>query len=80
MAIGCRVFGLDKELIAKLPGSDFRKVAIAKMIWSKTTVSQRWIAEQLGMKTAANVSQQIKRSKESEMDEILRKELGGHET
>ena len=80
LAIGCRVFGLDKELIAKLPGSDSRKVAIAKMIWSKTTVSQQWIAEQLGMKTAANVSQQIKRSKESEVDEILRKELGGHET
>ena len=76
LAIGFRVFGLDKELVAELPGSDERKVAIAKAIWTKTTVSQKWIADELGMKSAANVSQQIKRGGLNEMDERLRKGIG----
>jgi putative transposase len=30
------------------------------MLWKPTTVSQEWIAEKLAMRTAANVSQQLR--------------------
>ena len=39
------------------------KVALAKLLWMGTTVSQGWIAERLGMGSAANVSQQLSRDK-----------------
>ncbi len=39
---------------------DLRRVAIAWAIWKRTTVPQAWIAEHLGMKTPANVSQQVR--------------------
>jgi hypothetical protein len=34
-------------------------VLLAGLLWKKTTVSQSWIAEYLGMKNAANVSRVI---------------------
>ena len=45
----------------RLPGSDARKVALAAKIWDQTTVNQSWIAEKLGMRSAGNVCQQIRR-------------------
>jgi putative transposase len=36
-------------------------VAIARVIWQKTTVSMDWIATRLEMKSAANASQQLRR-------------------
>jgi hypothetical protein len=36
-------------------------VAIAAKIWENTTMSMSWISENLGMKSAANASQQIRR-------------------
>jgi hypothetical protein len=51
----------ERELEA-LPGSDARKVRIARMIRDQTTVSMGWIAERLCMRSAANVSQILKRS------------------
>ena len=38
-----------------------RKVLLAGLLWKKTTMSQSWIAEHLGMKNAANVSRVIHR-------------------
>ena len=38
-----------------------RKVLLAGLQWKKTTMSQSWIGEQLGMKNAANVSRVIHR-------------------
>ena len=35
------------------------KMLIAGLIWKKTTVSQAWIAEHLGMKNVDNVSRAI---------------------
>lgn len=55
--------GLGQEEIQRLPGSDARKIALAKLLWMGTTVSQGWIAERLGMGSAANVSQQLRREK-----------------
>jgi len=36
--------GLKQGDLAGLKGSDPRKVALAKLVWEKTTVSQDWIA------------------------------------
>ena len=44
-----------------LKGSDPRKMAMAEFPWKRTTVSQEWIAEKLSMRSAANVSQQLRR-------------------
>ncbi len=50
-----------KELKA-LKSTDPRKAAIAQLLWTRTTVNQAWIAERLGMSSAANVSQVLKRA------------------
>lgn len=63
LAEGLRAAGLDAEALADLPGSDGRKVALARAIWETTTVRQGWLAQRLAMQSAANVSQQILRSK-----------------
>jgi hypothetical protein len=42
-------------------------VAIARKIWENTTVSMSWISEKLAMKSAANASQQIRRSRAEKM-------------
>jgi transcriptional regulator len=37
-------------------------VLLAVEIYRQTSVGQQWIADRLGMKSAANVSQQVRRS------------------
>jgi ribose 1,5-bisphosphokinase PhnN len=34
---------------------------LADLLWRQTTVSQEWLAEKLAMRSAANVSQQLRR-------------------
>lgn len=34
---------------------------LADLLWQRTVVSQEWLAERLEMKSAANVSQQMRR-------------------
>ena len=58
---GLRAAGLDSRELLRLSGADARKVAIARAIWEQTVVPQRWLAERLGMRSAANVSQQLRR-------------------
>ena len=58
---GLRAAGLVKEELAGLRCTEPRKVLLAGLLWKKTTVSQSWIAEQLGMKNAANVSRVVHR-------------------
>ena len=41
--------------------SDPRNAALAQLLWQNATVSQTWLDEQLGMRSAANVSQAPKR-------------------
>ena len=43
-------------------GSDPRKIALAQLLWRRTTVSQGWLAEKLAMRSAANVSQLLRRA------------------
>ncbi len=58
---GLRAAGLKRPDLSRLKGSDPRKVAIARVIWHNTSVQMSWIAEKLAMKSASNVSQQLRR-------------------
>jgi REP element-mobilizing transposase RayT len=60
---GLRRHGIENAALESLPGADPRKAEIAMEIWEATTVSQAWIAGRLKMKSAANVSQIIRRKK-----------------
>lgn len=58
---GLKAAGLKPGQLAKVKGSDARKVLLADLLWRRTVVSQEWLAEKLAMKSAANVSQQLRR-------------------
>jgi hypothetical protein len=58
-----------------LPGSEPRKVAVARVIWEQTTVPQSWLAEKLMMGSPANVSQQLRRNDLSETTRSLPRDL-----
>lgn len=58
---GLAAAGLNRNALSHLPGSDVRKVALADLLFARTVASQSWIAERLGMRSAANVSQQLRR-------------------
>ena len=62
---GLRAAGLRERDLEEMPANEKRKVEIARAIWSRTTVSQGWIAERLRMRNAANVSLALHRSKGS---------------
>lgn len=61
LARGLKAGGLKTSDLAKVKGSDPRKVLLADLLWRRTVVSQEWLAEKLEMKSAANVSQQLRR-------------------
>ena len=61
---GLSAAGLKERDLEALPANEKRKVAIAGIIWRRTTVSQVWIAEKLKMRHAANVSLVLHRDKE----------------
>ncbi len=69
---------MARSICIEYPGGA-RKVCIAKVIWEQTVVSQKWLADRLGMKSAANVSQQLRRhrpkSKRSDIPASLHKWL-----
>jgi putative transposase len=58
---GLEIARLSEEELAQLPGSETRKVAIARKVWEQTTVGMGWIAERLQMRSRINASQQIRR-------------------
>jgi hypothetical protein len=58
---GLKAAGLKRGELAGVKGSDPRKVLLADLLWRRMVVSQEWLAEKLVMKSAANVSQQIRR-------------------
>jgi putative transposase len=60
---GLQRFALSESDLKSLPGSDPRKVAIAKTIHESTTTLLSWTAKRLQMKSAANVSQQLNRGR-----------------
>jgi len=52
-------------------------VLLAGLLWKKTTMSQSWIAEHLGMKNAANVSRVIQRICSSRIEKKVPETLKG---
>ena len=58
---GLKTAGLDEKDLRALKGSDPRKLVLAELLWKRTTVSQGGLAEKLSMRSAANVSQQLRR-------------------
>jgi hypothetical protein len=59
---GLRREGLREQDLPRLRANDPRKVAVAREIWTMTSVGQGWIAEHLAMKNAANVSLALHRA------------------
>ena len=68
---GLRIAGVDAPELEALVGSDARKVALAKLAWEKTTVSQGWIARRLVMGSPANVSQALRRISWKDLEKKL---------
>lgn len=68
---GSDCFGVDEEALRQARGSEPKRLAIVDAIWRQTNVSQAWIAERLGLRSAANVSRQLHVGRET-----LEKRLG----
>lgn len=75
LADGLKAAGLMAKDLSALKGSDLRKLALAELLWKRTTVSQEWIAEKLSMRSAANVSQQLRRFDRAKANAKLPMEL-----
>jgi putative transposase len=58
---GLKTLGLSEDELKASKGSEPRKVSLAWAIARSTTMSQSWIADRLNMRSAANVSQQVRR-------------------
>jgi hypothetical protein len=58
-----REAGLQEKQLTSLPGSDPRKVALTTLLIARTIARQGWIADRLVMRSAANVSQQVRRAR-----------------
>lgn len=65
---GLAAAGVDRVDLSSLKESDPQKVAL----WKQTTVSQEWLAERLKMRSAANVSQRLRRA-EGHRGKVLRR-------
>lgn len=68
VADGMKWLNLKESELADTYGSDPRKVAIAHVVHQKTAVARKWTAKRLGMKSAMNVCQQIKRLKTGKLN------------
>ncbi len=75
LAEGLKAAGLTGSDLPSLKGSDPRKLAMAELLWKRTTVSQEWIAKNLSMRSAANVSQQLRRCNQAKTQAKLPPEL-----
>jgi len=58
---GMKLLQLKVADLDKVSGSDASKVALAELLSTKTSAPQAWTARELKMKSAANVSQQLRR-------------------
>jgi len=58
-----------------MKGSAPQKLALAELLWKRTTVSQEWIAQKLAMRSAANVSQQLRRFDRTKANAKLPREM-----
>jgi putative transposase len=68
IADGMKWLRLKELELKKTLGSEPRKVAIAHVVHQKTAMARKWTAARLQMKSAMNVSQQIKRLKTGQLN------------
>jgi putative transposase len=59
---GIKEAGLAMKELEALPGGDPRKVALGKLVRERTVASCGWLAARLKMRSAANVSQTLRRT------------------
>ena len=59
---GIRAAGLGTKDLERLPGGDPRKVALGKLVRGRTVASCGWLATRLKMRSAANVSQTLRKT------------------
>ena len=57
---GLAAAGLEENEQGDLPGSDTRTAALASFLLERTVARQSWIAERLAMRSATNVSHQVR--------------------
>jgi putative transposase len=62
LAQGLAAAGLTPQQLPALRSTDPRKVALAGFLWRHSTVSQAWLAKRLHLRSAANVSQLLRRT------------------
>lgn len=55
--------GLGSHRPLATEGKRSQKGSLAEVLWKYTTVSQEWLAEELQMRSAANVSQLLRRGR-----------------
>jgi putative transposase len=67
--------GLLEEDLARLNGSDPRKIALAIFLRRRTTVSNSWLAERLRMKSAANVSHRLRNINPGNLKRLVPEDL-----
>ncbi len=77
LAEGPQAAVLAAKDLSGLKRSDPRKRALAELLWKRTTVSQEWIAVKLSMRSAANVSQQLRRFDRVKESKLLPEMRGG---
>tara|TARA_R110000850_G_scaffold141810_1_gene263829 strand:- start:1745 stop:2809 length:1065 start_codon:yes stop_codon:yes gene_type:complete len=71
---GCLHFGMEEAEIREGRRGDLKKASLAWAIWKQTSAPQSWIAERLALKSAANVSQTVRR-----FDRLERVKMGKEE-
>ena len=59
---GIKAAGLATKELEGLPGGDPRKVALGKLVRERTVASCGWLAARLKMRSAANVSQTLRKT------------------
>lgn len=70
-------YNLDREQLKRKVRGDFKRTSVAWMISKTTTQPYDWIAKELNMKSAANVSQQLRRFDIQIGENSLPKEIKG---
>lgn len=68
-----RHFGKTEAELSRPVRGDLSRAAVATRLFEETTVSQAWISEKLGMKSAPNVCQQIRQFRRTDKRKLSSK-------
>jgi|TARA_B110000305_G_C19234199_1_gene536688 putative transposase len=63
-------YGESRGELIKRHYGDWTRTLLAWTVWKETSMSHRWIAENLNLKSAANSSQQIRRFSQADEQEL----------